>query len=116
MENRVAKLVKYSFGPTSCLAAGLVEFELFIHELSRFPLPQAKIQSCHCQHAKQSQSFDKVNVQGHAFYHYTPFHYTSLYTLCGSFFKFNANLVMFTTINIYETILNKYYVHHITLE
>ena len=29
------------------------------------------------------------------------------------FFKFNANLVMFTTINIYETILNKYYVHHI---
>ena len=30
-----------------------------------------------------------------------------------SFFKFNANLVMFTTINIYETILNKYYVHHI---
>ena len=73
MENRVAKLVKYSFGPTSCLAAGLVEFELFIHELCRFALPQAKIQSCHCQHAKQSQSFDKVNVQGHAFYHYTPF-------------------------------------------
>ena len=33
--------------------------------------------------------------------------------LCESFFKFNANLVMFTTINIYETILNKYYVHHI---
>ena len=32
--------------------------------------------------------------------------------LCESFFKFNANLVMFTTINIYETILNKYYVHH----
>ena len=29
------------------------------------------------------------------------------------FFKFNANLVMFTTINIYETILDKYYVHHI---
>ena len=29
------------------------------------------------------------------------------------FFKFNANLVMFTTINIYETILNKYYVHHV---
>ena len=33
--------------------------------------------------------------------------------LCESFFKFNANLVMSTTINIYETILNKYYVHHI---
>ena len=33
--------------------------------------------------------------------------------LCESVFKFNANLVMFTTINIYETILNKYYVHHI---
>ena len=26
----------------------------------------------------------------------------------------NANLVMFTTINIYETILNKYYVRHIS--
>ena len=33
--------------------------------------------------------------------------------LCESFFKFNANLAMFTTINIYETILKKYYVHHI---
>ena len=35
---------------------------------------------------------------------------------CESVFKFktfNANLVMFTTLNIYETILNKYYVHHI---
>ena len=55
MENRVAKLVKYSFGPTSCLAAGLAEFELFIHELCRFALPHAKIQSC--QHAKRSQPF-----------------------------------------------------------
>ena len=42
MENRVAKLVSYSFGPTSCLAA----FELFIHELCRFALPHVKIQSC----------------------------------------------------------------------
>ena len=33
--------------------------------------------------------------------------------LCESFLKFDANLVMFTTINIYDTILNKYYVHHI---
>ena len=35
---------------------------------------------------------------------------------CESFFKFksfNANLVMFTTINIYETILNKCNIHHI---
>ena len=67
MENRVAKLVKYSFGPTSCLAA----FELFIRELCKFALPHVKIQSC--QHVKQSQPFDEVNVQGHAFYHYTPF-------------------------------------------
>ena len=51
MENRVAKLLKYSFGPRSCLAAGLAEFELFIHELCRFALPHAKIQSC--QHVKQ---------------------------------------------------------------
>ena len=58
MENRVAKLVKYSFGPTSCLAASLAEFELFIHELCRFALPHAKIQSC--QHVKQSQPFDEV--------------------------------------------------------
>ena len=27
--------------------------------------------------------------------------------------KCKVNLVMFTTINIYETILDKYYVHHI---
>ena len=33
--------------------------------------------------------------------------------LCESFLKFNANLVMFTTISINERILNKYYVHHI---
>ena len=46
MKNRVAKLVKYSFGPTSCLAASLAEFELFIHEICRFALPRAKIQSC----------------------------------------------------------------------
>ena len=71
MENRVAKLVKYSFGPTSCLAASLAEFELFIHDLCRFDLSHAKTQSC--QHVKQSQPFDDVNVQGHAFYHYTPF-------------------------------------------
>ena len=71
MENRIAKLVKYSFGLTSCLAASLAEFELFIHELSRFALPHAKIHSC--QHVKQSQSFDEVSVQDHAFYHYTPF-------------------------------------------
>ena len=45
MENRVAKLVKYSFGPRSCLAASLAEFELLIHELCRFALPHAKIQS-----------------------------------------------------------------------
>ena len=51
MENRVAKLVKYSFRPRSCLAASLAEFELFIHELCRFTLPNAKIQSC--QHVKQ---------------------------------------------------------------
>ena len=44
MENRVAKLVKYLFGPTSCLAASLAEFELFIHELCRFALPHAKAQ------------------------------------------------------------------------
>ena len=31
MENRVSKLVKYSFGPTSSLAASLAEFELFVH-------------------------------------------------------------------------------------
>ena len=43
IENRVAKLVKYSFGPTSCLAASLAEFELFIHELCRFALSHAKI-------------------------------------------------------------------------
>ena len=58
MENRVAKLVKYSFGPTSCLAASLAGFELFIHELCRFALSHAKIQSC--QHVKQSQPFDEV--------------------------------------------------------
>ena len=63
MENRVAKLVKYSFGPRSCLAASLAQFELFIHELCRFALPHTKIQSC--QHVKQSQQFDEVNVQGH---------------------------------------------------
>ena len=40
------KLVKCSFMPRSCLAAGLAEFELFIHELCRFALPHAKIQSC----------------------------------------------------------------------
>ena len=51
MENRVAKLVKYSLGATSSSAASLVEFELFIHELCRFALPHAKIQSC--QHMKQ---------------------------------------------------------------
>ena len=51
MENRIAKLVKYSFRPTSCLAASLREFELFIHELCRFALPHSKIQSC--QHVKQ---------------------------------------------------------------
>ena len=51
MENRVAKLVKYSFGPTSCLAAGLAEFKLFTHELCRFAFASAKIQSC--QHVKQ---------------------------------------------------------------
>ena len=51
MENRVSKLVKYSFGPRSCLAASLAEFELFIQELCRFALPHAKIQSC--QHVKQ---------------------------------------------------------------
>ena len=51
MENRVAKLVKYSFGPTSCLALSFAEFELFIHELCRFALPHAKI---------QSQPFDEV--------------------------------------------------------
>ena len=39
MANRVAKLVNSSFGPTSCLAASLTEFELFIHELCRFALP-----------------------------------------------------------------------------
>ena len=39
MENRIAKLVKYSFGPRSCLAASLAEFELFIHELCWFALP-----------------------------------------------------------------------------
>ena len=33
--------------------------------------------------------------------------------LSESFFKFNVNLVMFTTVNIYETILDKYYIHHI---
>ena len=49
MENRVAKLVKSSSGPRSCLAASLAE--LFIHELCRFALPHAKIQSC--QHVKQ---------------------------------------------------------------
>ena len=70
MENRVAKLVKYSFGPKSCLAASLAEFELFIHELCRFALPHAKIRSC--QQVKQSQSFDKISAQDHAFYHYTP--------------------------------------------
>ena len=36
-----------------------------------------------------------------------------LATFVSHFFKVNANLVMFTTINIYETILDKYYVHHI---
>ena len=73
MENRVAKLVKYSFAPTSCLAASLAEFKLFIHELCtcRLALPHVKISSC--QHVKQPQSFDAVNVQGNAFYHYTPF-------------------------------------------
>ena len=43
MGNRVAKLLKFSFGPTSCLAVSLAEFELFIHELCRFALPHAKI-------------------------------------------------------------------------
>ena len=43
MENRVAKLAKYSFRPTSCLAASLAEFELCIHELCRFALSYAKI-------------------------------------------------------------------------
>ena len=62
MENRVAKLVKYSFGPTSCLAASLAEFELFIHELCRFALSRAKI-------PVNMQPFDEVNVQGHAFCH-----------------------------------------------
>ena len=71
MENRVAKLVKYSFGPTSSLAASLAESELLIHEICRFALPHAKIQFC--QHVKQSQPLDEVNVQGHAFYHYTLF-------------------------------------------
>ena len=51
MENRVAKLVKYSFEPRSCLAASFAEFELFIHELCGFALPHAKIQSY--QHVKQ---------------------------------------------------------------
>ena len=54
MENRVAKLMKYSFRPTSCLASSLAEFELFIHELCRFALPHAKIQSC--EHVKQYSS------------------------------------------------------------
>ena len=42
-----------------------------MHELCRFALPHTKIQSR--QHVKQSQPFDEVSVQGHAFYHYTPF-------------------------------------------
>ena len=33
---------------------------------------------------------------------------------CESFFlKSNANLVMFTTMNVYETTLNSTYIHHI---
>ena len=53
-KNRVAKLEKYSFGPRSCLAASLAEFELFIHEPCMFALPHTKIQSCHCSHSTKS--------------------------------------------------------------
>ena len=62
MENRVAKLVKYSLGPTSCFAASLAEFELFIHELCtcRFALPHAKIQSC--QHVKRRSQCSRSHV------------------------------------------------------
>ena len=45
MANRVAntrELVLF-IRPTSCLGASLVEFELFIHELCRFGLPDTKI-------------------------------------------------------------------------
>ena len=64
MENRVAKLVKYSFGPTSCLAASLTEFELFIHKVCtcRFAFASRKNSVPSRQHVKQSQSFDEVSV------------------------------------------------------
>ena len=68
MENRVAILVKYSSGPTSCLTASLAEYELFIHELCRFALPHAKIQSC--QHVKQSEPFDEVVTRSIVIYRF----------------------------------------------
>ena len=57
-------------GPTSCLAASLVEFKLFINELYRFGFWFTSRRTKNfCQ--SQATQIDEVSVQGHAFYYYT---------------------------------------------
>ena len=47
MENRVANTCEVFIRPTSCLAASLAEFDLFIHELYRFAcLTQKFLSTC----------------------------------------------------------------------